>query len=283
MYLDTHSQKTMERSVCAYLGISTSDLYTFLEEAGMASQKEYYFNGYTFNSIIDKFLAENTSQFEVDEILFFHLGRRLNATADDTEGRNLADLLTTSNPFSDYLKAHEFDFKRTETHIDVLYKGRPMLLDDRCDPRMSYLRSRLGYNEGREDYCFNGFAFKDILYRNQYVRILFYVPEIIAALSNFVNDIKIRRDYIDASKFFCFEYLVPFDKIVFDQDENMSELQKRRYFVKQILQRLYEYRTCELQYMSDEENPILRLADEESMPTEFFVSKEEIFVDMVGK
>ena len=35
-----------------------------------------------------------------------------------------------------------------------------------------YLRSRLGYNTGKENYCFNGFAFRDQLMKNLYTRQL---------------------------------------------------------------------------------------------------------------
>jgi hypothetical protein len=52
---------------------------------------------------LDLFIAEGATEYP-DKILIFHLAYRLHGAGDETEGRNLADLLLSENPFSLFMK-----------------------------------------------------------------------------------------------------------------------------------------------------------------------------------
>lgn len=125
MFIDTHSRDSMVKSVCEALKISKFELrdklYTMDKTA--KDDDEYY-------EMIDAFVDERLL-FPPDEILLFHFSRRLHGTEGDVEGRNLADLLTTENAFSQIMKKEGLQFVKGAQHIDVLYKGK--IVDwDKC-------------------------------------------------------------------------------------------------------------------------------------------------------
>ena len=68
------------------------------------------------------------------------------------------------------------------------------------------MKWRLGYYNGREDFCFNGFAFKDLLYRNNYARALSGVPEFLGQLVECLQCREVEWKYMENSEYFCYEY-----------------------------------------------------------------------------
>ncbi len=59
---------------------------------------------------------------------------------------------------------------------------------------------------------------KDLLYRNNYVRELYDIPEFIGVLATFLKNKRIGTDYFQNSKYYCFEYCALIKKILFDDN-----------------------------------------------------------------
>ena len=196
-------------------------------------------------------------------------------------GNNLFDLLSTQNAMTLFLKEHDVTFEVCDKHLNLIYKGKEVSLEDTYQENIPYLRWRLGHNENRIDFCFNGFLLKDLLYRNNYASALYDVPEFIGVLAEFLKRKDIGTDYFDNSKYYCFEYCVPLEKIMFDDNEKLSIEEKAIYLLNQVLNRLYEYFSSDIRYMFDHDNPIIRLADTDTMDEKYFMSKEEITWDML--
>ena len=111
MYIDTHTKESMEASICNLLNMNSLKLHEQL-------------------MLLDLFIVEKVTMYP-DEILLFHLARRLHGTEDEIEGRNLADLLLSENQFSKFMKENGVVFSKGDQHIDVTYKGK--IVDwDRC-------------------------------------------------------------------------------------------------------------------------------------------------------
>ncbi|MGN1089304.1 MAG: hypothetical protein ACI4Q6_02785, partial [Huintestinicola sp.] len=83
------------------------------------------------------------------------------------------------------------------------------------------------------------------------------------------------------SKYYCMEYVVPLDMIVFDDNETLIGDSKIKYLLNQVLNRLLEYKTSNIRYMTDHSNPIIRLADSDTLSDKYFVGKEEITREML--
>jgi hypothetical protein len=281
IYIDTHTEETMQQTVCQIFNLTVEELYQLFERAGKASCTENYMDGDKFNNVINKFIDLKMSNKNIDQILFFHLGRRLNSASNCGEGKNLFELLSTENAMSIFLKNHEVTFQPNEGHLDLYYKGKLISLDNEEKEHVPYLRWRLGYNSNRIDYCFNGFMLRDLLYRNNYAHELYDVPEFIGLLATFLKNRNIGTDYFQNSKYYCFEYLVPIEKVYFDDDEDLQKEDKQLYLLNQVLHRLYDYMATDIRYMFDHDNPILRLADNDVMKEEYFVTKEEITREML--
>lgn len=150
MYIDTHTHDTMLQGICNYWGILPETLSKFFHETAKKCTQGIYCDGNILDKEIDLFIHANSSPSPIDEILFFHLGRRLNG-ADDTIGNNLHELLTTETPISSFLKEHNIQFVENTGHLEILENGVPVSLENTYKAGVCYLRSRLGYNVGRED------------------------------------------------------------------------------------------------------------------------------------
>lgn len=282
MYIDTHTKETIQQSVCQIFNIKVKELEQLFERAGKESCTENYMDGDKFNKVINQFIDLKMSNKPIDKILFFHLGRRLNSANNCIEGKNLFELLSTKNEMSIFLKNHEVTFQPNNGHLDLYYKGKLISLDNKEKENVPYLRWRLGYNSNRIDYCFNGFMLRDLLHRNHYTRELYDVPEFIGVLATFLGNRNIGTDYFQNSKYYCFEYLVPIERVYFDNAEHLPNEGKQQYLLNQVLHRLYDYSVTDIRYMFDHDNPILRLADNDVMQEEYFIAKEEITWEMLG-
>ena len=281
MYIDTHTKKSMEKSICDYLGITSDVLNGLFEYAGNEAQQGKYLDVDRLDRVFDDFIISNMPTTLIDEILFFHLSRRLNSAEGSVVTNNLFDLLSTKNEMTMFLEEHDVEFSVCSNHLEIIYRGKKVSLEDSYRDNIPYLRWRLGYNQERIDYCVNGFMLKDLLYRNSYTRELYDVPEFIGILATFLRRRDIGTDYFDNSKYYCFEYCLPLDKVLFDEEDKLSDNEKQKYLLNQILNRLYEYHTHDVTFMFDHENPIIRLIDSDTMGEKYDVTQEEITWDML--
>lgn len=281
MYIDTHTKVTMETSICSYLNVTLKDLIDLFEFAGNEAQQEYFIDGDKLNDIFNSFIETHISSQELDEVLFFHLSRRLNTAKDCNCGDNLFKLLSTENAMTSFLKEHDVEFAVCDKHLNLIYEGKDISLENTSQEHIPYLRWRLGHNANRIDFCFNGFLLKDLLYRNSYARELYDVPEFIGVLANFLKRRDIGTDFFTNSTYYCLEYCVPLEKVMFDDSENLSGKDKQIYLLNRILNRLYEYHTTDIQYMFDHDNPVIRLADDDTMYGKYYITKEIIDWNML--
>ena len=139
MFIDTHSRKAMEQGICNYFNISPRELSVLFAKAGRESRKESYIDGDIFNNVINNFINAKMPNAPVDQVLFFHLSRRLNSAKDNQTGKNLYDLLSTENEITEFLKNHDVEFSPVDRHLDLLYKGKAVSLSDTYKEHVPYL------------------------------------------------------------------------------------------------------------------------------------------------
>lgn len=281
MYIDTHTKDTMQDSICKIFNIEVRELDELFIKAKKELSTRLFTDLAKLDSIFSEFIDTKMSNKNINQILFFHLGRRLNSAYNCVEGKNLFQLLSEKNEMSMFLKEHEITFKAKDGHLDLYYKDKFIPLEETEKTDISYLKWRLGHYSNRIDYCFNGFAFRDLLYKNRYTQSLYHAPEFIATLARFLGNCIIKEDYLRRSKYYCFEYLVPFHKIYFDDCEGLEETDKQKYFLNKVLHKLYGYFTTESIYMFDDDNSAIRLSDYDIMQREYFISRKEITLEML--
>lgn len=275
MYIDTHSRDGMEKSACQILCMSPLELQKQLTRID-----EFAGDDDDYISKLDLFIGEKAAVYP-DEVLLFHLARRLHGTEDALEGCNLADLLLSTNPLSSFLKERGIVFAQSGLHIETFFRGECVDWDSCPEGNSCYMKSRLGYF-GRGDFCFNGFAFKDLLYKNSYARSLSLAPEFLGSLAECLQCEAIEREYMENSDYFCYEYKLPLTDVIFDGHDNFSVEEKQHRLLRCVLQRLYQYQTIEPERWYDFENLILRLADDYTLPAECCVGRERITSDMLS-
>ena len=68
---------------------------------------------------------------------------------------------------------------------------------------------------------------------------------------------------------------------MFDDHDSYSVELKQRYLINCIIERLNDYANTNIRYMYDHDNPILRLADDDTLSDNYCMKKEKITVDML--
>lgn len=272
MYIDTHSYETIQKNIYSYFQTDRERLQNFFKEIAKEANKKGCCDEAVIMEYLNKFITENEPQEgKIDELIFFHLTRRLK-NSEEKVCSNLKDLLITENCFSDFLKEHGFIFKIPENSNEIaVYKDNDFVqLKD--DLPSSYLRKRLGYS-GEPDWCINGFAFGDCLRENDYVSRLGFGPEIIIELATYFKMDKLVGDYCKNSILYQYEYKMSFRKVIFDGYEQMDENEKRQEFLNKALYRLYHYMLDEEGPNRDEGNIALRMNDNANMLEEEYIGR----------
>lgn len=268
-YIDTKTQESLKQGVITFLDITEEELMQLFEAIFFESAKEPW-------KMVEGYVNNITFDESLEYIQMFHLSRRLNGT-DFHSNSNLEHLLITNSPISEFLKKYNLSFKQGDNHIDMYYKSKKVDLNDEYyigPGNMSYIRSRLGFYEV-QDYCVNGFAFRNNLEKNDYYSNLSRCPELIERLADFFELKNMIKDYYNNSRYYCFEYLIPMSEIIFDMNDAPKTNQEKtiELLVRSVL-RLYDEWSDDL--FGLRENLILRLDDKADVKQEWFVGLEEL-------
>ena len=204
----------------------------------------------------------------------------MEGSIEDKSSDNLKSLLLKESPISSFLRQHGIAFIEKDGHPVIVFNDNEISLEDTFESDVCYLRSRLGYNTYREDYCFNGFALRDLLMKNSYTRQLFDGPEFLDVLSRYLSVGGLKNRYCENSKYYCFTYKMTIKEIIFDDREQLSYEEKIDYLLVQIAMRIMSYME-DAKYQHDHDNPIIRVADGASIPENKIIDVEEITIDMI--
>lgn len=123
MYIDTHSKDSMQTSICAYLNTSLEELQKLFDYVSHEAQQDLYFDAGKANALFTDFVQEKIPETPINEILFFHLSRRLNSSSEPI-GNNLYDLLSSSNATTCFLKEHDVELVLEDNHFVIIHKGK---------------------------------------------------------------------------------------------------------------------------------------------------------------
>lgn len=204
----------------------------------------------------------------IDKVPFYSISRRLKDT--DNDGLSLLELLTEENSFSNYLKEYGLTFK-FDKEIEMYVNGNKVDIPDEGKYK-PYLKNRFSY-----DYSFKGYAFDDQLMNNEILERVKYGPEFFGHLFNYVdNDDEIIDNYLEQSKLYKFEYLVPIEDIYFENYEELTNEEKQYHILAMMMLRLYFYKYDKDFVETDEMNPLMVVANYKSLSSKYLVNKNEL-------
>ena len=278
MFIDTFSHDRIENSLADFLSISLDNLRQYTKYfSTLVSLKNKSFDANQYYSEFSRLVAIDNIEL-INEILFFHLSRRLNGSENNTIGRNLEDLLIHDSEIKCFLKRYHIDFEIKEQHIATYYYDKEVDWDNCENGNSCYMKSRLGYYKGRQDFCINGFGLKEYLCKNQYYSILKDAPEFISQIGECLNIDGIVEDYRDNSSFYCYVYRIPIELIIFDGYDDYTIADKQEHIVKCALFRLQQVINNESDFIIEYDNPVIRLKDNYTIPDKYCVTKEQILL-----
>jgi len=164
LLIDTRTKESMIASLASYLDITEDELFQYIDYAANKAQPDSWaFNTDIFEEELLSIFSDLQPEKQIDEIYVYHLTRRLNGSIEDKSSDNLKSLLLKESPISLFLRQYGITFIEKDGHPVIVFNDNEISLEDTFESDVCYLRSRLGYNTGREDYCFNGFALRDLL------------------------------------------------------------------------------------------------------------------------
>lgn len=278
MIINTTSKQAMEMDLANYLDISIEELYQYIDYASEKAQMDSFcFREDIFFQELNCIISDLQSDSIVDNVYCYHLTRLLNTSVESLNFSNLKDLLLSENVFSIFLRDFNITFFEREEGIFFTYNGVEFSFDNTENNAANYLRARLHYN----DYCFNGFAFRDQLLKNSYARQLYDGPEFLQRLSEYLRKPQIINRYKQNSTYYCYHLKIPFSEVVFDDAEHLQGRDKELYLIDKICYRLFLYTKFNPIDISDNDNPIFRANDFAIIPSEYIVSRELLTVDML--
>ncbi len=281
MLIDTRTKESMIASFATYLDVTEDELFQYIEYAAdKAQQDSWAFNTDIFEGELLSIFSDLQPEEQIDEIYVYHLTRRLNGSIEDKSSDNLKSLLLKESPISSFLRQYGISFIEKGSHPVIVLNNNQISLEDTFESDVCYLRSRLGYNTGREDYCFNGFALRDLLMKNTYTRQLYDGPEFLDVLSRYLSIVGLKKMYCENSKFYCFTYKMTIDEIIFDNRDKLGNEEKVDYLLIQIAMRIMSYMQNS-RYQYDHDNPIVRISDDACVPESKIVNIEEITLEMI--
>ena len=281
MLIDTRTKESMIASLASYLDITEDELFQYIDYAANKAQPDSWaFNTDIFEEELLSIFSDLQPEKQIDEIYVYHLTRRLNGSIEDKSSDNLKSLLLKESPISLFLRQYGITFIEKDGHPVIVFNDNEISLEDTFESDVCYLRSRLGYNTGREDYCFNGFELRDLLMKNSYTRQLFDGPEFLEVLSRYLSVGGLKKRYCENSKYYCFTYKMTIEEIIFDDRDQLSDDEKVDYLLVQIAMRIMSYME-DAKYQYDHDNPIIRVADDASIPENEIINVEEITIDMI--
>lgn len=159
----------MIASLASYLDITEDELFQYIDYAANKAQLDSWaFNTDIFEEELLSIFSDLHPEKQIDEMYVYHLTRRLNGSIEDKSSDNLKSLLLKESPISSFLRQYGITFIDIDGHPVIVFNDNEISLEDTIESDVFYLRSRLGYNTGSEDYCFNGFALQDLLMKNSY-------------------------------------------------------------------------------------------------------------------
>ena len=256
-YLNAKSYCLLKNSVMNFLGLSHQDYSKIIDMILCSNDVDEEVNK----------IVEKRVKTELELIQMFHLSRRLN-NSNLFENENLRNLLLKKSVITEFFKQYDVSFEKNNNKINLLYKNVVVNISNaKYDDYNGNIEFRL-----ETDYCINGFAFREDLEKNDYYSSLSRGPEILYEIYKLLNIDNMIDDYISNSEYYCFEYLIPMSKIIFDvNDSCITNLEKTKFFLKEVLKYLY-YEM--LGHGSD--NLVLRLSDNENLKKEWYKRSEKL-------
>ena len=171
-------------------------------------------------------------------------------------------------------------FFEEDGHLAFKYNGIEYFPETGDEPCASLLANRLGRNSIDADYCFNGLAFGDCLMKNLYARSLFDGPEFLSTLAEYMCDDNLLENYKRHSTYYCFRCILPLESVIIDGHEPLEQHDIIWYLIHQMAYRIMIYEDGEAP-STDDDNPIIRVADDAILPSEYIQSVEKITLDML--
>lgn len=267
MHVNTESYQEMRASICNVLNINDKDIDILFESCYNKYQKDcpvfILDNQYDY---FMEYIKEHLSK-DIDKVLFFHLARRLDNIDDN--GYDLVDMLIKDTSLSRFLMGYGLMFKY-DRYIKIFKDGQEIDLNKFDNYSYNHLKYRFGYNHN--NFSIKGYAFNDELENNSDYEIAQSGPEFLSCLYPFVED-DLVDEFIENSKFYKFEYLVPIEIIEFENYEELNNDEKKYHIVVKALQHLYAYKYDKFDFNN---NITLGIKDNQILESKYLISKNEI-------
>lgn len=268
MQIKTTSYQDLLDSLCNELELNDKEILDIIDSSYKMFQQDHQI--LVIDDLYDYYysIAKKNLKKEINQVSFYHVSRRLDGS--DYNGYSLLEVLTGNNTLADYLRSYGLTFKYNN-EIEMYVNDEKVIIPS-GERNTPYLKYRF-----KSDYSFKGYMFADQLKNNVIISTVEGGPEFFGHLFNYIdNDEELIDNFIKQSKLYLFEYLVPIEEIYFEGYEELSNKEKQYHMIAKAMQRLYFYKYDKAFVESDEDNPIISMIDDKTLPANYLVNKIEL-------
>lgn len=267
MQIKTTSYQDIVDSLCQMLDLKEQEIINIIDSCYYMFQQDYQIlvldDQYDyFKTIVQKYIKN-----KIDKLYFYHISRRLNDVDDN--GYSLSKVLTGNTKLAEYLSTNGLTFEYADRLNMYVNSSKVNIYNtEKYTPYLKYRFER--------DYSFKGYAFADQLQNNDMVKIAEGGPEFFCHLYQFIKNDDLIDHFIEQSKLYRFEYLVPIEDVFFEDYDELTNDEKQLHIIIRALQRLYFYKYDSNFIKYDGDNPIMGIVGDKTLSKKYLISKTEI-------
>lgn len=212
-----------------------------------------------------QYIASNKPD-QIRNVYLCHITRKADASLIDTLFP-LDKLLTSENPFSTFLNAHDVYFEERDNNILLLYKGNIVNWEETDNRRFNResFRSRL-----TEDFCVNGYQFLYNIRKAPHADHYMRGPEFLQNLDCLLGT-ELSTNYRQSTSACVAMCTVPVEKIVFDETDREHSFTEQ--YIYSALRCIQEHYFSHMKYGN---NPGLRALDDYCVKVERWIPEGEL-------
>lgn len=267
MQINTTSYQGILDSLCEILELNNQVVLDVIDTSYYMFQQDHQI--LEMDDLYDFFIsfAKKYLKNSIDKVSFYNVSRRLEDS--NNNGLSFVDVLTSDSTLANYLKNYGLTFKYDQ-EIEMYVNGKKAIIqdDDRYIPYLKYRFTR--------EYSFKGYVFGDQLENNEIIGIVEGGPEFFGHLFNYFDNDELIDNFIEQSKLYKFEYLVPIEDIYFENYEELTNEEKQYHIIAKTMQRLYFYKYDPDFVSFDEDNPVIAMVDDKPLLSKYMVNKTEL-------
>lgn len=270
--LNTVSEESIYNSLAEIVGINKEYIQYYIMKYGIEIIKEITVDSIDLSEFLHFLFRYNKDlehTLEFDEITLSHLTTRT-SIIHNQQLFNLFNALIQDTEIKEFLNNEGIVFELVGKKLKTIYNGKlvdwAIYFDGDWGSTARMVNNRLeGNSKGVTDKCVNGFLFNSDIHKHRNVSHIARLPEILENILRILGCASAITKWTISAKPYVITFKADVTNTIFDEDRKhtLNNRQKKNLLIKYCLYYLSIRRYSD---WDEDDNPIIRLKDELSVP-----------------